>query len=142
MVVVVEDATGAGEGDVVVGAGVVVVDGGTVVVDVGGGAVVEVAGALVVVVVGFGTAVVVVAAPAPTAPMTATDGPHAMTAAAANKTRLVEVNLKTIDTLSASALPPSRRLYRRMAPNRELQRTNSCGSLLGTPPDRCDLRFG
>jgi len=65
------------------------VDGGAVVVDVGGGAVVEVAGALVVVVVGFGTAVVVVAAPAPTAPMTASDGPQATTAAAANTTRLV-----------------------------------------------------
>ena len=64
----------------------VVVDGGAVVVDVGRGAVVEVAGALVVVVVGFGTAVVVVAAPALTAPMTARDGPHAMTAAAANTT--------------------------------------------------------
>jgi hypothetical protein len=83
-----------------------------------------VGGAWVVVVVGFGTVVVVVAAPAPTAPMTASDGPHAMTAAAANVTRFVKVNLRTIDTLSASVLPPSRRLYRPMARNREPQRRN------------------
>lgn len=103
-----EDATGAGAGDVVVGAGLVV----------------AVVGAAVVVVGGLVVVVVVVAAPAPTAPMTPSDGPHAMTAAAANTTLLVEVNLKTIETLPASALPPSRRLYRPMARKREPQRTN------------------
>ena len=108
-------------------------DAGIVVVDVGAVAVVDVAGAFVVVVVGFGTivVVVVVAAPAPTAPTTASDDPHAMTAAAANTTRLVQMNLKTIDILSAPALPPSRRLYRTMAPNREPRRTNFVQSLAG-----------
>jgi hypothetical protein len=125
-VVVVEGGTGAGAGTVVV-----VVDAGMVVVDVGAVAVVDVAGAFVVVVVGFGTIVVVVAAPAPTAPTTASDDPPAMTAAAANTARLVHMNLKTIDILSASALPPSRRLYRPMAPNREPRRTNFVQFLAG-----------
>jgi hypothetical protein len=121
VVVVVVAAVGAGTADVVV-----VIGAPVVVVVVDGWAVVVVVEALVVVVVvdGFGRLVVVVAAPAPAVPITASKGPHATTAATARTTRFAFVTLRNIDTLSASALPPSRRLYRPIARNREPQRMN------------------